>query len=252
MTILVSIITHNRPAALLRLLKDISRDLPARGYVIVYEDPSDADYLEAKTYCENRQWLWLRAREHHGKTNHWKLVTSVYEHVRVSPAATFFQFPDDIRLCDDFFTQALSRWHTISDPKKLAMNLLRDSRAEGLCWTPVRPQDAGHVLQVGWIDGLFVACRDYYEQLAYRAPEVENIWAKNPLRGSGVYEKVSCALYQVGNFYCVKESLVVHTDVESEMNPEARRQAPLRAVNFIDGEEAHERLARDGVDRHDP
>jgi hypothetical protein len=161
---------------------------------------------------------------------------------------TFFQFPDDIRLCKDFFKRALALWEGIEDPKKLALNLLRDKRADGMCWTPIDPQDAGDVLKVGWVDGLFVADRRYFSLLDYKvAPVTDRCWKTSPNLGSGVYQNVSCSLFQQGNFYCVKQSLVVHTNSASQMNPVARQQHPLRAVNFIDGDEAHDRLANHGI-----
>lgn len=241
----VNIITHDRPDEVLLLLADIARQAPDGTHVCVYEDPSDADYDDVRRFCDARNWWHVTANEHYGKERHYKLVGNVYATVRYVPAqATVFQLPDDIRLCDNFFDRALTLWSSVNVETRLALNLLRDARADGPCWTPVEPVDVGSVLRVGWVDGLFVADHKYYALLDYTvAPVSPNRWDHYPTLGSGVYQNVSEALYRQGAFYCVKQSLVVHTATLSKMNPAARAEHPLCALDFIDGQEAHDRLA---------
>ncbi|KKM17859.1 hypothetical protein LCGC14_1671560 [marine sediment metagenome] len=248
MRIRVHVVTYDRPAMLLRLLGDLGRSAdPWHGdvEVEVFDDASPSDYAIVREFLRYRAWTFTRSSTNHGKHHHWKLITSAYATVEASEADLVVHMPDDVRLCKRFFHRAEAIWDGLDEPHKLAVNLLRDSLREGKsCWTSIVPTIADHIIYTGWVDGLFMAGRRYFELLNYRAVPVPAPFTASPQRGSGVYAYISEKLIDHGQFYCVKESLAVHVDSPSKMNRIERGRNPIRTLQFVDGDEEQQRLSK--------
>ena len=154
---------------------------------------------------------------------------------------------DDVRLCTDFFGRAESLWNGITDTRKVSLNIFVDeSRVSGPVWTKVEPKQVGNVWKTQWVDGLYIANRRYLEALRYSVPPVSaSRWKRDPSLSSGVGQNISLKLHRASfGMYRVDKSLVVHVEAKSQLNPIARRQQPLRATRYIDGDEQASQLSR--------
>jgi hypothetical protein len=200
--------------------------------VTVYDDGSEDPNTVPKHLCAEAGWTWISAVTPHGKENWWRWVSRIYADQRESNADLFVFLPDDVRLCQNFFKQALSVWSTLVG-NKLALNLLKDSRER--CWgSKIGPLVAsGRARLTGWIDGAFLCCRRYFEQLGWAVPEVDlHRWDKNKHLGSGVYAAVTEKL-KGQHLYGVVRSLLVHVQAPSVMNAAARETVPLKTQAFV-------------------
>lgn len=241
------IFTYERPKMLKRLLADVQEHRGAHEIsVVVYDDASSSGYDEVQKKLGVLGGTYVRARKKHGKQQFWKWVSRAYSDQRTRDEPLFCLLPDDFRLCTRFFDRAINIWNRITDPYKVALNPIRDDSREGVeCWTKQRPIDCGPVFDAGWVDGALLCNRRYFEALNWKIHPVDSIrWRRNPKSSSGVGEQISVrlALARLG-MYKVKRSLCVHVAVPSKMNPVERQRHPLRALHFIDGEAAHQRLA---------
>lgn len=236
MDVQVNIITYNRPARLLCLMRDLDEQRFPGVRVSIFDDGSDADYTPVKALL--RPADEYRRMHHHGKTHWWKLVRTVHQSMRRRKARYYITLDDDLRLCRDFFGRAIDFWERIEDPSKVALCLHRDKRED--CWGSGPSVVRGHVRKTGWLECAFLTRRGYYESLRFTASPVRRPWHQRPELGSGVYRTISTTLRKRHrNIYGVVESLVVHAGVhDSQMNSFARSRRPLRTVNFIDGEDA--------------
>lgn len=244
----VVILSYERPAHLCRLLRDVAAQRGVHDISIaVYDDASTADYAEPKAILDHLGGEYVRVDQNHGKRGFWRWVDRIYADQRTRDEAIFVFLPDDVRLCRGFFDRALRIWTGIADPKKAALTLFRDTGRDGKpCWTDQHPQDAGSVLLTGWVDGAILCGRRYLEILDFSVRRVDpSRWRKDRTVSSGVGQQISLRLCAKGaTMYGVKRSLLCHVEGPSTMNPEARRQNPLRAIGYIDGEDAHAALAK--------
>ena len=237
--------TYNRPALLLHLLQDLKRE----GFtdVQVWDDASSEDCSEPKAFCAENNWEWFTAEENHGKRRFWKWMSQVFEAQQRGAQPDFWvMLQDDVRLCQNFQSQVETFWGAA--PEDIgSLNLLRDvARLKSTSWTGARPSKVNaRIEHVGYTDCLYVAKRYYFERLGWRVPEVSpRRWAVNPEFSSGVGMGVSKALHRwkIGQ-YRVMQSLIVHVESPSLMNPVSRTRDDMSAVAFVDGEDAAAKLA---------
>ena len=78
--------------------------------------------------------------------------------------------PDDVRLCDDFFTKSIEIWNSIGDKQKIALNLIKDSSRskDGIpvpCWTGKTIKKHNNVWYTGWVDEFFICEKEMYKAL---------------------------------------------------------------------------------------
>ena len=244
-SIRVVVMTYERPGDLLKLLRDLY--VCSQGYrisVTVYDDASKADYADVRTMLTALGWSYTRAEKNHGKRGHFKWISRSYADQRLRKDDLFIFIPDDVRLCKDFFARAISAWNAVTDGNKGTLTILRDSGGNR-GWTRPDSQDLGGYRNTGWVDGAFICTRVYLSALWFRVPHVPaSRWAKNPTLGSGVGPATSRAALAAGlELFAVTRSLLVHTGVKfSTMNQAARKENPLLAVGFVDGEVEHDRL----------
>lgn len=246
-----TVVVHSceRPLHLRRLLGDLAAaaDEGARLDVRVYDDASTADLSAVAALVAQRGWRLVRAAERHGKRRFGEWLGRAWHELREVPADRLLVFlQDDVRLCRDFFGRAAALWRGIDDGARVALSVLVDgSRGHGPCWTGVAPERVGAVWRTQWVDGIYVADRRLLAALDFAVPSIAgDRWARDATVSSGVGQAVSTRLHAAKlSMYQVHESLVAHGDGPSQMNPEARAREPMRAVRFVDGEAANERLS---------
>ena len=249
---LVVITTFDRPDGLGMLLDDIEAQAPAeRVSVIVFDDASTTDSGPIETRLRRLGWRYVRASTNHGKRNWWRWWNTILAELRASSADRFIVLQDDIRLCSRFFDRIGDVWRRIDDDRKVSLFLHVDdfgTEPGGARWTSFREVPAYGNVQSGWVDlTAFVCERRMFEALDWALQPVGRPWRDNPNLGSGVGAQISSRLFAHGHtMYRVCESLVVHADTASKMNPVARAQWPIHTRNFVDGEVEADRLARAG------
>ena len=240
---------YDRPAALADLLRDLERE--GRGQqvmVLVYDDASPGDMSEPRRVAERNGWRWTVAADNHGKRRAWLWTSRVLSECRAWCAGDplFVFLDDDMRLCRRFFERMSAAWEGIDDPGKATLHLMVDAgREHAACWTGVLPERVSEeVWRTQWVDGAFVCDRSVFEALDWRVPEVpESRWDEDPGLSTGGGWSMSRRLHGQGrSLYRVHRSLVAHRVGPSRLNEQARRQAPMTGVRFVDGPDAHRRL----------
>lgn len=243
----VVVLSYERPDALELLLQDLHGQRGEHEIsVVVYDDASRLDYSSPRRLLDEFGWDYIRSGKNHGKRGFWRWVHRIYAEQQRRPERLFVTLPDDMRLCSRFFDRALNVWTRITDPDKVALNLMRDNSRDGRpCWTDQRPQNCGPVLDIGWVDGAILCNRRYFKELAWKINAVDPArWRLNPRSSSGVGEQISWRLHGKGlGMYGVKHSLIAHVAGPSKMNAAERQRNPLLALHFVDGEAAHRQLA---------
>ena len=234
----VVITACDRPDWLEALLGDLARAADGSPIdVRVYDDGSEADMSGPRGRVEARGWRWHRAECRHGKPEYWRLMGKAIADLRdVSPDAFVALLPDDVRVCERFFTRATEAWAAIDDPMKMALTVLADAWREGQpSWTGVTPQRRGAVWRTQWIDGAFVAPRALFEALDFEVlPVSAGRWRRDPQLSSGVGRQLSLRLAEAGHaLYCVHESLVDHRIGPSRMTPSTPDDRH-RTLRFVD------------------
>jgi FkbM family methyltransferase len=247
----VAITTYDRPELLDRLLDDLEREAPPEGlHVRVYDDASAGGYGRIEERLRAQGWAYVRAPRQHGKEGWWRWWNAILADLRRTNASTFIVLQDDMRLCRGFFARSRALWSSIADPRKASLFLHVDECTTGVGetrWTPVRTRSLGAVSECGWVDCTAFLCeRATLEALAWHVDPISpGRWRGNPLLGSGVGAQISARLHlRRRTMYRVNDSLTLHTEGASRMNPDARRQQPMRTVRFVDGSGAARELAR--------
>jgi FkbM family methyltransferase len=249
--ICVAITTCDRPELLGRLLDDLEREMPPEGIdVRVYDDASARSYANIEARLRARGWSYLRASRRHGKQEWWRWWNTILADLRSTNASTFVVLQDDMRLCRDFVSRSRALWSSITDPRKASLFLHLDectTPVGGTRWTPVRTRQVGAVFESGWVDCTAFLCeRRTLDALAWKVDPISPArWRPNPLLGSGVGAQLSARLHRRRlTMYRANESLTLHADGVSQMNPDARRRQPMRTVRFVDGPREARALAQ--------
>jgi len=247
----VAVTTYDRPDALARLLDDIERegsdvDLDVR----VYDDGSPHGYDAIERRLRARGWTYVRAGRRHGKEDWWTWWNTILADLRSTDASTFVVLQDDLRLCEGFFARSLDLWSGIRDARKGSLFLHLDETGATMRrarWTTARAHRVGAVVNCGWVDCTAFLCeRTTLDALRWRLEPISpRRWQGNRLLGSGVGAQLSVRLHRARlSMYRVDESLTVHVEGPSRMNPEARLRLPMRTVRFVGGDAAAHELAR--------
>lgn len=237
------ITTYNRPRACRRLLADIVRTKGnAEVHVSVFDDASTEDYSEVREMCDHFGWQYVRAKQNHGRQGAWKWISAIFARQKRARARCWIFLPDDVRLCEGFLKRALTMWRKIDDAKKATLVLLTGETREGPSWTNVRPERRGLVDRTQWVELACLMDRRTLEALEYKLDAVPaRRWTENPNASSGVGQQLSQRLHSKGfSMYRAHESLVVHLDGQSQMNPE--RPHSMQTLRFVDGRAAHRAL----------
>ena len=248
----VSITTYERPGGLKSLLDDLVREGAAYSlHVTVYDDQSKSDYQEPLEIIRQQGWKFIRTQQKHGKRKYTQFMNRVLNDAATVPASYRYFLQDDIRLCRDFFPRTIGLWEGITDIKKATLYLLRDpgrSKPNSTCWTDFRAQRVGDVECTQWTDAAsFMFGHNLWTGLpGGTIPPPPASWFNVKTHGSGFGRQISRTLVRGGyNLYRTLHSMVAHLDQKSVMNPEERAAKPMYAVNYVDGEQEHQRLIRE-------
>lgn len=229
--ILFLINAYNRPVELLRLLSQIAeiKDI-YRLEILIFEDHSDTNYEKCKQLLVNRhiKHEWFRSEMHCGKLNYWQIIHAAYQNLKSKTFDYLIHMPDDIELVNNFMDKAISVWESISDPRKVCLNLLREINRNNPGWTQVQAHEYSTATNTGWVDMCYLATPRYFNILRYEIHAIDPQWSGNPERSSGVGMQISRRLVCAGmHLYQVKNSLVKHGIHESVMHPQHRKLNPL-------------------------
>ncbi|WP_262027452.1 glycosyltransferase [Microvirga sp. Mcv34] len=226
--------TYNRPNELRRLLSQIDREAPGfEVSVHVYDDgSSEPTQVEWSSYAHIAS-LSISRSTNHGKKKYWKLVHRALSTLRSTNSDYFYYLADDVQLVPKFFERTIGIWNEIKDRHKVSLHLLLDQREGKPCWTNYQPHlvetPQGKVYKSQWVDMLMMFDRRFLEELEYRIDPVDpGRWDKDPHLSSGVGMQISRRLHQrKASMYLVTDSLLIHEDEPSVMNPEERRRTPI-------------------------
>ncbi|WP_040639315.1 glycosyltransferase [Microvirga lotononidis] len=226
--------TYNRPNELRRLLSQIDSEAPGfEVSVHIYDDgSSEPAHVEWTSYAHIAS-LSVSRSANHGKKRYWELVRRALSALRSTNADYFYYLADDVQLVPKFFERSINLWDRIQDGRKVSLHLLLDQREGKPCWTNYQPRlidtPQGKVYKSQWVDMLMMFNRRFLEELDYRIDPVDpRRWDKDPHLSSGVGMQISRRLHQRrASMYLVTDSLLIHEDEPSVMNPEERKRTPI-------------------------
>lgn len=228
---------------LLDLLKDIKRDQQDYDLkLLIYNDASKKSYQKVTWYLKQNfhDHEYYHNKIKNGKPGYWKTINWLFDKLKESEFDYVIQLPDDVRLVDDFFNKSIIRFQSITDPKKICLNLLNDYSRDGKnFWTSYLPFDCRfneyYFTRNGWIDGCYLANNKFFELLKYTIEPVSPRWTADPNKSSGVGMQVSYRIVRSKHyFYQVKFSLVIHGNHKSVMHPQHRLTTPLISNHMRD------------------
>lgn len=228
----VLIPTYNRPQALANLVRDL-RSNDERFRLVIANDGSTKDYSEVDNLLTEED-KHIRLKENHGKQWFYKVINALFAELRGKEYEYVFKLDDDLRLVDDFFEKAISRWKQIPSEKKLAMGLITDSRTGQGSWNGVPSSIENGLWKQGWIDMIWMAEYGFLEHFGCQLPSDyferkrrNGFWKEYPKRSSQVGKWLTLNLWQDGRFWNVAETLVYHGNHKSKLNPLERKRNPL-------------------------
>lgn len=240
MKILVLITTYNRSEMLIDVLSDIENYQSGHEiHTIILDDHSDSDYSDVFDHIrENTSYHidYYRMEEHQGKPYYWQMINYGYQLAKDTDFDYFIQVSDDIRLADDFFSEAVRLYNLIDGPDTACLNISWDKSRDCLpMWTPVQPKrieiGTDKLIRTGWVDMGYICTKKYFHLMEYRIDPVSLKWSGNINRSSGVGMQISKRLYAMNKvIYQVSRSLVAHGDHDSVMHPDLRKKEPLIAT----------------------
>jgi hypothetical protein len=157
----------------------------------------------------------------------------------ISGTPVFVMLDDDMRLCHRFVHHMLRIWDQAVRNGGVTMHLMVDSsRKDKACWTGEVPQVVNDELRrIQWVDGSYVCDHRMLGALEWVVePIPKSRWKGSPSLSTGVGQQLSQRLVRKGYLLLqVTRSLVVHTGLVSQYNPNERTDNPLSTVDFIDG-----------------
>lgn len=235
--IFVWINTFNRTKELSLLLSDIYKNQDNYQIkIFVLDDCSNESYIPTlRKFSSKLDITYQRVNYNHGKKNYWKLCNYALQYIKSEENnyRYFIKLDDDCRLVPDFFKKNINIWETINDNKKVSLNFLLDSREGQSVWTKISPKllnfGSISVYQTQWVDMNFFCENRMFKALGYKiSKQTERRWLYSPEMSSGVGKDISVRLSGIGlNLYLTTQTLVIHTDHTSRMNPEERFKTPL-------------------------
>ncbi|KAA8498378.1 hypothetical protein FVE85_5963 [Porphyridium purpureum] len=220
---------------------------------------------------EEPQWRLYTSKYRHGRRRYWNLIRESYALLEQwglpdSSCSTdahplyFYFLPDDVRLCNNFFSRSMALWNMIRDEdegsngeEKISLMLhIEKSREHEAVWTNIRPSRLSYsekILRIGWVEsGNFMASRRFLEEMGFSFPYLSpERWINNPNISSGVGATLSALFVQRKKaMYRTSHSLLAHVGVgaRSKMNAGIERGSTHHTIHYMDGESAYKHLLR--------
>ena len=242
------------------MLSDLVNDIQANGQdrfdldVRIYDDGSD--FGPTDLWFTRKDWITFNRHEHRGKVGFWRTMNQIVQDAEAARYDYLFILQDDLRLTHLFFDKAILTWEAISDPKKLALSTLLTPDREGRkLWNGQEPEiqkfPAPHlrrdeikrrtaleaigdlsgvgwdipVWRTDWVDCIWMSDGRFAHRMGGIAEVDGRRWEADPDKSSGVGAQITFWGNKLGwNFYQVAESLVLHGDHPSKMNPSSKRR----------------------------
>lgn len=201
--------------------------------IYIFDDGSEEPVSLEWTDFHNIKSLSVSRSKNHGKKRYWHLVNRIFSIAENKKSEIFYYLADDVSLVPNFFRRSINAWNGIVDQNKVAINLILDQREGQTCWTNYPPHLAKTtdlaVYKCQWVDMVMMFSPRMLEALSYKVdPISEDRWVKRPLLSSGVGAQLSHRLHDQGlSMFQVTDSLVLHGDAPSVMNPEERARTPI-------------------------
>jgi len=241
-SIFVWINTYNRPADLRNLLGDIYKSKgPHKLKILVVDDASTLDYDSVlNSFSGKLNIEYHKMDENHGKKGYWKLCTYAMHEIKKNIGYDYYmKVDDDGRLVDCFFDRCVNIWECIRDQKKICLNFRLDSRERKRVWTNVYPTLENHkgipVYKSQWVDMDFFVTLNFFAAIRFRIRKPADRRWSNPYVSSGTGRDISTRLYKMGyNMYLTSQTLVIHDEHDSKMNPGERARNPLITKKITD------------------
>ena len=223
--ITILITTYNRPGELRRLVKGLIADAGQLKVLCkVYNDGSELSYEGMPAGNETFKIEYIGVQSHHGKTDYWKLINRIFQDLRATKSRFYIHLPDDVQVKPGFLGHAIDTYQSITDPRKICLNLYLDSfRIGKACWTKILPKicrfGAKNVFRIGWVDMCYLADRRFFEELDYEIKPIPIVrWQNNPKRSSGVGMQISDRLRRF-SMYQVRDCFLSSAEIPSRMHP---------------------------------
>lgn len=241
-SILIWINTYNRPQALDNLLKDILKNKKKHKIkILLFDDASNIDYDSIlQKYNGKLTILYQKMSFNHGKKNYWKLCTYAMSIIQKNKNFDYYiKLDDDGRLTNNFFDKCINIWESINDNRKICLNFRLDSREGKPVWTGLKPIKL-HFNNISlyrsqWVDMDFFCKYYFFELLNFHIRKPNTQRFKNPYVSSGVGRDISIRLNKMGlNLYLTTQTLTIHKDHNSKMNPNERERTPLETKPITD------------------
>lgn len=236
--LMVVLTTFGRPEGARRVLGGLAGALRRAGIgertaLLVLHDGCGQDYTGARAaaLATAPTSLWLDAREHFGKPGFWRVHQTALLAARIWRPELALYLQDDVEFDPDLLERALELWAaTASDPLRRVLYLFssRDDEERGR-WVRFQRREAPGCRLTNWFDlQAFLVDREFFELLGHRmVPIHPNRWRRQPASSSGVGRQLTRRLFGRAHVYQAWPPLVVHGELPSLMNPEARRLRPL-------------------------
>ncbi len=215
MKILTIITSYNRKKNLIKLANHIIRQ---GSEVIVFDDNSDFDLLNH---------YFIKLETHHGKKLAYKKFQNIFKWLKTTSYDYYILIPDDIQIDSKFINNSIATFKSINTSSKL-LNLLTDNRLHSKQWTNFEPIEKKGIVQTQWTDLCFITNKQVIDMIQIKDVSPER-WTNNDNLGSGVGGNLSRWLDSFGvcMFHPCK-SIVKHGNLPSLMNPEERKNTPLK------------------------
>jgi len=159
-----------------------------------------------------------------GKQGFWQTFDEALKDAQQSDDDFFLFMPDDFQEID---INRIKGIHQKFKHSPYVYNIINDGRFES--WLPFKKQQPNKGTErVGYCDGGFFCNRSALQATKYRIKQPPFDWVKNPNLSSGIGRSLTFD-FKNGNvpMYIPTDSLAIHGDHESQMNPEERLIHPL-------------------------
>lgn len=221
--------TYNRPEELNALLNNIKKNIGTIDYFIrVYDDGSTEDYEKyIDRWTETLNFKYTKV-SNHGKKLYWSLLNIGMREIKKKHRYDYYlRLDDDVILVDGFFDKIINIWEGISDPNKISLFPLLDSREGQKVWTDHEPIliKREKVYNCGWVDDMYFCTYRFFEELDFNIPKIPmSRWKNNPNLSTGTGRYISRTFHKKElGMYLVTKTLLLHHERTKEhpsvMNP---------------------------------
>jgi glycosyltransferase involved in cell wall biosynthesis len=225
----VVITTFNRKEPLKLLLDDIfTLGKEYNLFVVVFDDGSSDVY----DYINDYPVKYIKYVKNNGLKNVWRIIGQTFNFCKKIESEYFVYLQDDLRLKDNFFSEAVRIYEKIDDDRKISLGTLTiESQKNSPKWTNIEPVFFDDYIKSQWCELVFICKKNFMEVLDYRIdPIPSNRWDRNPNLSCGVGEQISRRLLNKRyNMYHTLDTLTTHGDHESKFYPEFRKTEKLIA-----------------------